>query len=199
MKHSLEQLFQEAYRYYPRNSLFPATGAQETLEYRNRLEAHLRASADYEKWRAMILRLSARFPAEQFPGVVLENRVPFLKPPSTSHNSRCFHGSFWLPTRPGESMHWLGFFVSFVVPYYVIFSLHHLDDPARKGDHFSFEPSVDERPFATAVEEEIDATYAGYEPMPPEVGMSLVPEIDAYGHGPGDKATIYDCLFRDAW
>ncbi len=199
MKHSLEELFHEAYRYYPRNSVFPATGASETPEYRNRLEAHLRASAEYETWRAMILRLSVRFPPEKFPGVVLENRVPYLKPPSISHNSRCYHGSFWLPAQPGEKMHWLAFFVSFVVPYYVIYSLRMLDDPGRTGEQVSFEPSPDEQPFASAVKEEIEATYPGHEPMPPEVGMTVVPEIDDFGHGPDSNATIFDCLFNEVW
>lgn len=199
MTYSIEQLFHETYKYYPRNSVFPATGADQTPEYRNRLEAHLRASADYEKWRALLLRLGAQFPAAQFPGVTLENRVPFLKPPSTSHNSRCFHASLWLPTRPGEATHWLGFFVSFVIPYYVIYSLHQRKDPFDGGEHVAFDISVDEQPFAAAIKKEIEETYPGHAPMPPEVGMTVVPEIDAYGHGPGDKATIYDCLFCDVW
>ena len=29
--------------------------------------------------------------------------------------------------------------------------------------------------------------------------MTVVPEIDGYGHGPGSKATIFDCLFNEVW
>jgi hypothetical protein len=199
MKHSMDELFREVYRYYPRNGVFPATGAHETPEHRNRVEAAVQASAGYETWRAMLRRLHARFPEDRFPGVVLENRVPFLKPPVTSSSSRSFHASFWLPPRAGESMHWLAFFVSFVVPYHVVYSLHTSQDPAGKGDQVSFEPSPDEQPFAAAIHEEIERTYPGHAPMPPEIGMTVVPEIEAYGHGPGEKATLYDCLFDEVW
>jgi hypothetical protein len=45
---------------------------------------------------------------------------------------------------------------------------------------------------------EIDATYPGYRPIPPELGNEVVPDvaIDTVSMG---KATIFMCLFSPKW
>lgn len=50
---------------------------------------------------------------------------------------------------------------------------------------------------AREVAREIEATYPGYQQIPPELGNEVISDVDAgpeYG-----RATIYDCLFSDAW
>ena len=41
---------------------------------------------------------------------------------------------------------------------------------------------------------EIEATYPGYEPIPPEIGNEVVPDVDVIG-----GATIYVCLLSTVW
>lgn len=73
------------------------------------------------------------------------------------------------------------FHVSLIGPYY--------------GIHRSGLP--DEEPVVRAVVREIEATYPGYEQIPPELGNGPVPDADA---GPGyGMATIYTCFFSDVW
>jgi hypothetical protein len=45
---------------------------------------------------------------------------------------------------------------------------------------------------------EIEATYTGYQAIPPELGDEVVPDValDSKGFG---RATIYHCLLSDAW
>lgn len=61
----------------------------------------------------------------------------------------------------------------------------------------AFEFSPDEQPYASAIAQEIEATW-DYEPMPPDVGKMLVPDVVTDGRRPGE-ATLYDCLFSEVW
>ena len=195
MKHSLEELFNESYRYFPRGEPFPATGARETPQYRNQQEAHDRASTSYPAWRALLRRIEERFPKEQFPGAGIEDRCPFLQKPGLTPWNRGYSGSLWLPKSLREVERRIGFQVSFVVPYSMIYVWR---DIGPAGEFF-FEPLPEERPFVDAVKEEIERSYPEHEWMPPEVGLTLVPEVVESGNGPGSRATIYDCLFSDSW
>jgi hypothetical protein len=59
--------------------------------------------------------------------------------------------------------------------------------------------SPDERPYAWTLEEEITATFGShFAPMPPDVGKVIVPGVIAGFKIPAE-ATLYDCLFSDAW
>jgi hypothetical protein len=82
---------------------------------------------------------------------------------------------------PGADERALGFHVSFLGPYYVI---HRTGAPG-------------EEPCARGIAEEIEATY-GYEPIPPEIGSVVVPDValDTVALG---EATIYDCLLSAVW
>ncbi|MGK4002385.1 hypothetical protein WMF31_07170 [Sorangium sp. So ce1036] len=70
------------------------------------------------------------------------------------------------------------------------------EEPERRQD-VSFDLSPDEQPYAAGIAEEIVATW-GYEPMPPEVGRIIVPDV-ATDSRPLGEATLYDCLFSDDW
>ncbi|WP_437544841.1 hypothetical protein WME97_37090 [Sorangium sp. So ce367] len=77
----------------------------------------------------------------------------------------------------------LGFHVSLLGPYY--------------GIHL---PGIipEEEPVAHEIAREIEATYPGYRPIPPELGNEVVPDVamDTVSMG---KATIYMCLFSVVW
>lgn len=76
----------------------------------------------------------------------------------------------------------LGFHVCFLGPYY---GVHRMGAPG-------------EEPAASELAREIEATYVGYEPIPPELGEEIVPDIalDCRWYG---EATIYDCLLSTYW
>lgn len=76
----------------------------------------------------------------------------------------------------------LSFHVSLLGPYY--------------GIHLPGHP--DEGPVADAIAREIEATYPGYQQIPPEIGNEIVPDIDMGGASFGE-ATIYICLFSKVW
>jgi hypothetical protein len=80
---------------------------------------------------------------------------------------------------PGRT---LGFHVCFLGPYY---GIHRTGAPGE------------EMPAGDLVRE-IEATYRGYESIPPELGDEVVPDVslDARLFG---AATIYDCLLSPNW
>lgn len=61
-----------------------------------------------------------------------------------------------------------------------------------------FEFSAAEEPFARGIAEEIETTFPGHEPISPEVGLTVVPEVEA-GNKTFGEATIFTCLFADEW
>ncbi|WP_437577705.1 hypothetical protein [Sorangium sp. So ce887] len=76
----------------------------------------------------------------------------------------------------------LSFHVSLLGPYY--------------GIHLPGIP--EEEPVAREIAGEIEATYPGYQPIPPELGNEVVPDVDMDGVSMGE-ATIYVCLFSVVW
>jgi hypothetical protein len=76
----------------------------------------------------------------------------------------------------------LSFHVSLLGPYY--------------GIHLPGIP--EEEPVAREVAREIEATYPGYQQIPPELGNEVVPDVAMDGALMGD-ATIYLCLFSKVW
>jgi hypothetical protein len=162
---TLSELLEVAYRFHPRG-VHPATLGYKGTEEHGRQRAAVRAArSEYPKWAAMLERLEARFS--------LENRSMYLF-------SDDFFDSAYLATvfytSQGEE-HGLGLHVSILGPYYVV---HRLGLPG-------------EEPCAEAVTQEIEATYPGYEPIPPGLGDAPVPDVLVSGRGFG-VATIYDCL-----
>lgn len=72
--------------------------------------------------------------------------------------------------------------VSFLGPYYLV---------CRLG-------TPDEEPDAEDVTREIEATYVGYRPVPPELGNLVVPDVAVDNVRMG-QATIYHCLLSTQW
>ncbi|KYF87737.1 hypothetical protein BE17_12145 [Sorangium cellulosum] len=56
----------------------------------------------------------------------------------------------------------------------------------------------EEEPVARDIAQEIEATYPGYQPIPPELGNEVVPDVDMDGLMMGE-ATLYVCLFSIVW
>jgi hypothetical protein len=56
----------------------------------------------------------------------------------------------------------------------------------------------EEEPVAPEIVQEIEATYPGYQTIPPELGNEVVPDVDSDGT-PFGEATIYTCLFSPVW
>jgi hypothetical protein len=203
MKHSVEELTSIAYRYFPRGLSGSDPAYEQSDEYRRRQAARADASAGYARWSAMLDRLAARFPAALHPSVMVENLCYFLQSPLAGPADRCFSGALWLPLRgPQEKQHKLGFLVSFVVPYYVVYSNRLVALPQATAGRDSareigFLLTPDEAPFARGLADEIEATFSGYLPMLPDVGKVILPDLDdlrEFG-----KVTLFDCLFTDHW
>jgi hypothetical protein len=76
----------------------------------------------------------------------------------------------------------IGFHVCFLGPYY--------------GVHRTGAPG--EEPAASDLAREIEATYVGYEPIPPELGDVVVPDVALDVRLLGE-ATVYDCLLSTVW
>jgi hypothetical protein len=204
MKHSVNELLEIAYRFYPRDMWTPEVGYKpgydDTEEHRRLVAARRQAGAEEEPWRAMLRRLNARFPE-----CSIQNQCLHLLSGSCD---ACYSAWLWIHRTPEQKdfTHCLAFWVSFVVPYYVIYSsrwitLNKLDDEGKPemDREIRLDLSPDEQPYGRALEEEIKATFGShFAPMPPEVGKIIVPDVV-----PGLKilgeATLYDCLFSDAW
>jgi hypothetical protein len=208
MKHNAEDLLRISYEYFPRGIEQRDPAYEQSPEFFRQKEARIPASDQYETWRGLLRRLSARFPKERFAGVEVSNKSPFLQSPTAGANlDRCFTGELSLPIRSGiETHHWLEFLVSFVVPYYVVGSCCYVPvepgdpQPAIAGTKLvkSFDLSSDELPFARAIVDEIEKSFPGYEPIEPAIGQMPVPDVDTAYRSLGE-ATIFTCLFSDSW
>ncbi len=203
MKHSTAELTAIAYQFFPRGLWGSDPAYEHTEEYRRRQTARARASADYEVWSTMLDRIEARFPPELHPGVMVENLCYFLESPTAGPTDRCFSGALWLPTRgSNEEQHKLGFLVSFVVPYHVVYGSSLVSAQQATAEREServigFELSPDEAPFAQGIAEEIEAAFPGHLSMLPDVGKVILPDInDLHEFG---KVTLFDCLFTEHW
>lgn len=199
MKHTTEQLIAIAHEYFPRGMSFADPGYLETPEVQRQKAARVPAGARYDEWRALLTRLRARFPDA---GVT--NGSLFLQVALATLHDRCFDGRINVPPRDeDEKQHYLEFYVSFVVPYYIICSRSITFPPDRSarfgGKHKeTFELSADEVPFAKAIAEEIASTFPEHEPIPAEVALTVVPEVET-ANRLLSTATILSCLFTDKW
>ena len=199
MKHTTEQLIAIAHEYFPRGMSYADPGYLETPEVQRQKAARLPASARFDEWRALLARLRARFPDS---GVM--NGSPFLQVALATLHDRCFDGRIDVPPRDeDEKQHYLEVYVSFVVPYFIICSRSITFPPDRSamfgGKHkATFELSADEEPFARAVAEEVAITFPKHEPIPAEVALTVVPDVETASRLLG-TATILSCLFSDKW
>ncbi len=192
MKHSIPELIEVARHYFPEG--YWPDGYEASVEYQRRAEAHRRASVEYGLWRSMLRRLSQRLP-----NVEIRNESIRFEATAATPVDRCFAGTIELPPRTvHEQNHRLGFRVSFVVPYYFIYSTHQVTGTIGFDFCTTFEFAADEADFVTSIEQEIRGTFPLHAKMTPDVGMVIVPNVATTLRIPGE-ATIYDCLFSDHW
>jgi hypothetical protein len=195
MKQSLEELLSVAYQYYARGVWPDDPAYQQTVEYRRLVQARKEAGAEGNPWRVLLDRLYERLPNGK-----LQNGSLHL--PGGGFDA-CYSGRLWLePRGVQEKNHELGFLISFLVPSYVVYSFSMVavpgSDPHDWEQKINFVLSADEQLVARIITEEILSVFPGYEPMPPEVGNTIVPDV-ATGLRYLGKATIFDCLFTDHW
>jgi hypothetical protein len=141
----------------------------DTEEFLRLVGAARHGAAEYPTWQAMIRRLEDRY-------VLQDESLHLLGGSISSAYSSAYSARVFL----GDRM--LTFHVSLLGPYY---GVH------RTG------VAADE-PVASGIAREIGATYPGYEPIPPELGKEVVPDVamDAVALG---EATIYVCLLSLVW
>ncbi|WP_437952246.1 hypothetical protein WME98_17045 [Sorangium sp. So ce296] len=176
------ELLDVVYRFYPRGvhkiqriHVPPNEPVYEdTEEHRRLVEAANRGRAEYPTWKAMIRRLKDRYR--------LQNESVHLLAGGSApaYSARIYRPKDLEPVPSLSSRASLSFHVSLLGLYY--------------GIHSRGEP--DEIPAAVA--EEIEATYPGYQPIPPELGNEVVPDVDVDGV-PMGEATIYVCLLSVVW
>jgi hypothetical protein len=197
MRHSLQELFDIVYRFYPRGIWPDDPQYPKREEGRRFKETCHQAYANYGPWRAMLGRLGARFPDCR-----VRDEAMHL---ASGGCALSYDAKLVLPTLTCEQgEHALGFLVSIVVPYYVIYGrvfFYFKDD--SYGDKATLpgirlELSSIEQPYARGLAQELEATFPGYEPMPPDIGKVVVPDVCTNIRGMGE-ATLYDCLLADLW
>ncbi|XXY50135.1 hypothetical protein WME91_03170 [Sorangium sp. So ce269] len=182
MKTTRSELLDVIYRFYPRGvqqimRIYVPPGEpvyEDTEEHGRLVEAANRGRAEYPRWEAMIHRMYERY------GIQNESLNLFAGGIDPAYSARIYRPKDFEPAPSLSSRASLSFHVSLLGPYY--------------GIHSRGEP--DEIPAAVA--EEIEATYPGYQPIPPELGNEVVPDVDMDGVMMGE-ATIYVCLFSDVW
>jgi hypothetical protein len=162
-------LLDVAYRFYPRSLFDGAPGDRESEKRDRQLEVARRAVAEHPTWRAMLRRLGYSF----------MDRAEWMRSKSYLEHGifdPAYAADLYLPGRT------VGFYVCLLGPYYGIY---------RTG-------APDEEPAALQIAHEIEATYPGYEPIPPELGNELVPGLTVTGAKAG-HTTIYHCLLSPLW
>jgi hypothetical protein len=189
MKQSIEEILSVIYQYYPRG--LAAEGPYFTSEEDRRLvEARKRAGGNRSRWLAMLARLSDRFPD----CTVHDGSVHL--PLGEMDAAHC--GELFLPTARKNEHHHVGFMVSFLLPVYVIYDRKWATGEAYEGslDRWTETRLGVSNAYARGAAEEIASEYPGYEPMPPDVGRLIVPDVETPQRSFG-KVTILDCLCSD--
>src|SRR5690349_13511030 len=152
MKHSTVDLLGIIHNFYPPSMWPDEAGYSETPQDRRLMEATRAAGtgADYERWKAMLDRLRATYPAQ------IHDTSLHL---TAAERSPCYEAICRLKKTEDEDHH-LGVCVSFLAPYYLIHSWHWTR--ARRRPQVRFELDEAERPYAQGIADEIEATY-GFE------------------------------------
>jgi hypothetical protein len=120
MRHSVKELTDIVYSYYPRGLLSNDPRYTQTEVYHRLVAARRQAGADNEPWRVILRRLGDHFPENS-----VQNRSIHLP---TGGWDACYSAHLYLPTALGEYFHMVGLLASFLVPYYVVYSSRIVDD-----------------------------------------------------------------------
>ncbi len=220
-KPSLEDLLPIIYQYYHPGSAGPDGLGQleefnETPEHLRLEAARKRAGYEAEAWLGLLSRLRVRFPA-----CGLEGRIAHLQ---AGGFDAAYKGKLELPfVLPHEQdEHALGFLVSFLVPYYLIYRRRCLTlasaperppasvDESEYAEYLEahgapilweplrYEFTDEEAPYATGLAVEIEAAYPGYSPMPPELLELKVPGAWFNPYECGTE-TVFSHIFTTNW
>jgi hypothetical protein len=176
------ELLEVVYRFYPRGVLPLAhmyvppneIAYDDTEEHRRLVDAARRGRAEYPTWNAMIRRLGDRYCLQNESLHLLAGGV------DPAYSARLYRPEDLKPAPTLSSKASLSFHVCILGPYY--------------GIHSTGEPGAE----STAIAAEIEATYPGYQPIPPEIGNQVVPDVAMDGV-PLGEATIYVCLLSIVW
>lgn len=182
MMRSRSELLDIIYHFYPRGILqiHPMHVPHgepvyfETVEHLRLIEAANRGRAEYSTWKAMFDRLEARYSVQNESLSLVSGRT------HPAYSARIYRPKDLEPAPSYSSRASLSFHVSLLGPYY---GIHDMGE-------------ADEKPAVVATE--IEATYPGYQQIPPEIGNEVVPDLDIDGATFGE-ATIYMCLFSKVW
>lgn len=194
MKHNLDELLNIVFHYYPRNMAVCGPDYYATTEYRRLVDARKQAGTPNNAWQRLLARLYARFLDR------ITNRSLHLP-------GGDFDACYWLTLEcsgivdDGE-LHDIGMAMSFLAPYYVIYSTRKIDPNGSVPTHtrplHSFDLYEDEKMDAQIMLDEMHALFPDHEPMPAEVGNIIVPDVTACDRWPG-TTTLYHCFFTDGW
>jgi hypothetical protein len=132
MKHSIDELIGIAHCYYPQGVPGEDLRYRETEENRQLVAARRGAGANNERWRAMLRRLG-----EHFSESTVQDGSLHLP---TGALGASYSGDIYLPNDPGEHSHTVGFQVSFLAPYYIVYSSRVLDDQRTDALRASQDP-----------------------------------------------------------
>lgn len=197
MKHSINGLLDIVYHYYPRGMWDFEPGYDDTAEYR-RLDATRKQAASGKAWHKLLDRLRLQFNHGIF------NRSLAL---ASFKSDACTWVTHSLPPDPSRNSrnndedHEIGLAISFLAPYYVIYSSRRVDRKFRESEPerlHAFDLDEDEKADAQIMIDEMKLLFAEHEPMPPEIGNIVVPDVMA-GNQELGKATLYHCFFTDSW
>ena len=187
MKHTTEDLIRTAQRFYPLDTWDENPAYDASIE-QQRLRAAIGDAKRFDdQWRTVLDRLATRFTDCR-----IEDRTHLHL---ASSKDTCYYGRLLLPVQTNEVQHPVVGLASILVPYYFLFSRTIL--PEGKTDPpIRYRPTTAEEPYVRGFASEIESAFPGYEHMPPEVGLTVVPQVIAHNQVFG-TATLYDCLFTD--
>jgi hypothetical protein len=123
MQHSLDELVAIIRRHYPAGIASDDPHYRQSEEYQRLAAARRAAGAESERWYSLLERLAA-----EFRDLGMQDKSTHL--PTGQHDAG-YSGALHLPTAPGEHHHAVGFMVSFLVPYYCLYSVRVVDDPEQ--------------------------------------------------------------------
>jgi hypothetical protein len=174
MEISRSELLELVYRYYPRGMMdidrmhVPA-GDLVYVDTEEHCRLMVAAARGRREWRTW--KAMIRRIGDRYS--VQDNSLHLL----SGNVDPAYSGCVWLVV--GKT--WINFHVSLLGPYYGIKL-----------------PGVpEEEPVAREIAREIEATYPGYQTIPPEIGNEVIPDV-GFNSDFGER-TIYGFLFSDYW
>jgi hypothetical protein len=184
VKHSVDELLQIIDQHYWRSASYDGSepyGARDCL-----VEVRKEAGKPNTPWSELLARLYKRFPDR------VTNRSLHL-------TGGGFDACYSLTVE--QAPHEIGLAICFIAPYYVVYSSRNVDRTYRESEPKKLQAFVlddDEKADAQVMIDEMNLLFPAHEPMPPDIGNIVVPDVMA-GNQELGKATLYHCFFTDSW